>query len=119
MLIYVFMQRLRLVCALCVCPPPACRGLFATIQPTLEYGRNVLAVCTLSTIFVSMLSTPQIAFVFSTKKAFIKHRQAMPAGHPTVRYLVVLMLVARCNPSNYSLFWHCVAGTTAWCTPAA
>eukprot|EP00887_Chlorella_sp_A99_P001837 scaffold19.g1837.t1 len=50
------------------------KGLFATIQPTLEYGRNVLAVSTLSTIFVSMLSTPQISFVFATKRATLKHR---------------------------------------------
>jgi hypothetical protein len=43
-------------------------SLFATIDPTVADGRNAIAVLVLSTIFLSMMSSPQIAFVFMTKR---------------------------------------------------
>lgn len=50
-------------------PPPCCSGsLFSGIEPTPEDGRTVIAVCTLSVIFLAFSSMPQLGLVFATKR---------------------------------------------------
>ncbi|GAB4819215.1 hypothetical protein N2152v2_006261 [Parachlorella kessleri] len=49
-------------------------SLFNGIEPTAVDGRNVLAVCAQSVVFLSMSSMPQMGLVFSTKRVFYKHR---------------------------------------------
>lgn len=50
-------------------PTPAPAGsLFSGTEPVPEDGRNVLAVCVLSVIFLAFSSMPQLALVFATKR---------------------------------------------------
>ncbi|KAL6777130.1 hypothetical protein ACKKBF_B20305 [Auxenochlorella protothecoides x Auxenochlorella symbiontica] len=49
-------------------------SLFVDIQPSPDSWRKVIALCALTTIFLVMMSTPQLSLVFMTKHVFFKHR---------------------------------------------
>ena len=57
---------------LCDAPSSHAWPVYASQYTHALLGARLQAV--VSVIFVSMLSTPQLSFIFATKRSFIKHR---------------------------------------------
>jgi ABC-type multidrug transport system ATPase subunit/ABC-type multidrug transport system permease subunit len=49
-------------------------SLYARVDPTSADARNALSLSTLSITFLAMMSMPQVAMVFETKRVFFKQR---------------------------------------------
>lgn len=55
-------------------------SLFVDIQPGTETWRNSIALCVLATIFLVMMSTPQVSLVFLTKRCVTSARRRGVGG---------------------------------------
>lgn len=89
-------------------------SLFATIDPTVADGRNAIAVLVLSTIFLSMMSSPQIAFVFMTKRCFYKQRdnKMFPSFAYVMAQLITQMPQSTIEAVVFSLLVYWISGLT-------
>lgn len=89
-------------------------SLFATIQPTPEDGRNAVAVCVLSAIFLSMSSAPQLAFAFLSKSTFYKQRDnhLFPAWNYSVAQVIMQMPQSTMESVVFSLVVYWISGLT-------
>ena len=64
-------------------------SLFATITPSVQDGRQVMALASLSVQSMAMMSVPQIGLVFANKRVFYKQRDNnfFPSGAYVVAYV--------------------------------
>ncbi|KAL4434347.1 hypothetical protein ABPG75_000788 [Micractinium tetrahymenae] len=89
-------------------------SLFATIQPTPEDGRSVVAVCVVSAIFLSMSSAPQLAFAFLSKSVFYKQRDnhLFPVWKFSLAQVITQMPQSTMEAIVFSLVVYWISGLT-------